>query len=69
MRGPNMSYCAVENTASAMEQVLDLMQDFDTVEDWLHSLNEYERASVHELLRACEDFTQVMHTDSLELAE
>ena len=27
MRGPNMSYCAAENTALAMEQLIDLVQE------------------------------------------
>ena len=27
MRGPNMDYCAFENTTLAMEQLIDMMRD------------------------------------------
>lgn len=54
---PNMSYCAVENTASALSQVVDMMTDsgeFDTIEEWVESLNEYEREALPELLDHCQ---------------
>ena len=33
----NMSYCAVENTAGAMRQVIDLMEEFDTIKNGLRA--------------------------------
>ena len=53
---PNMSYCAVENTASALHQVVDMMTDsgeFDSIEEWVESLNEYERDALPVLLVHC----------------
>lgn len=53
---PNMSYCAVENTASALHQIVHMMTDsgeFDSIEEWVESLNEYEREALPELLNHC----------------
>jgi len=52
----NMSYCAVENTAGNMRQVLELMADFDTIAEWVESLNEYERGSLDSLIAYCREF-------------
>lgn len=52
----NMNYCAVENTAKAMRQVIRLMSKFDTVEEWVDSLNEYERDSLESLIECCREF-------------
>jgi len=51
----NMSYCAVENTAGNMRQVLELMAEFDTIEDWVEDLNEYERDSLDSLIACCRE--------------
>ena len=51
----NMSYCAVENTASDLRQVLNLMAEFDTIEEWVNSLNEYERDSLDSLIAYCRE--------------
>ena len=59
----------VKSTADTMEKILDIMQDCGSVTDWINSLDEFERASVHELLRASEDFVQVMRTNSLDLSD
>ena len=55
---PNMSYCAVENTASAMDQVIALMEEYDTVEQWRASLNEYELRGLESLLQSTERFRE-----------
>jgi len=52
----NMSYCAVENTAGNMRQVLELMADFDTIAEWVASLDEYERGSLDSLIAYCQEF-------------
>ena len=52
----NMSYCAVENTAGNMRQVLELMAEFDTVAEWVDSLDEYERGSLDSLIEYCREF-------------
>ena len=60
---PNMSYCAVENTAGAMRQVICLMQEHDTVADWEASLNKYELAALRDLLAYCNEFAELLETE------
>lgn len=60
---PNMSYCAVENTAGAIQQVINLMQEYDTVEEWKASLTEYELGALSSLLAYCNEFAQIMETE------
>ena len=55
---PNMSYCAVENTARAMEQVIALMEEFDSPEEWLESLDAHERRGLESLLVSLERFRE-----------
>ena len=62
---PNMSYCAVENTAKAMHQVIALMEECDSLEEWMASLNEYERRGLTSLVRAVEQFQD--YTEDLEV--
>ena len=62
---PNMSYCAVENTARAMDQVIALMEEYDTVEQWRESLNEYELQGLASLLAAVEQLRE--RTEDLEV--
>ena len=62
---PNMSYCAVENTARAMHQVIALMEEYDTVEQWRASLNEYELQGLASLLAAVEQLRE--YTEDLEV--
>jgi len=60
----NMSYCAVENTASALRQVLNLMVEFDTIDEWVESLNQYERQSINSLLESCREIAE--YADEIE---
>ena len=53
---PNMSYCAVENTAKAMHQVIALMEEYDSLEEWMASLNEYEQRGLTSLIEAIDQF-------------
>jgi len=55
---PNMSYCAVENTEKALRQVINLMQEHDTVADWVASLNTYEQDSLPSLLQCCKEILE-----------
>jgi len=58
---PNMSYCMIENTANAMEQVLDAIGDMDE-EFVVEDLNQYERENLPRLLRLCTDIlTEARH--------
>jgi len=52
---PNMSHCAVENTAAAVEQVLALIEAAGSTADWVAGLSEHELHSVDPLLAACRD--------------
>lgn len=62
---PNMSYCAVENTAMAMDQVIDLMEEYDSPEEWLESLSEHELRGLESLLQSTERFREyTTHFDS-----
>ena len=57
---PNMSYCAVENTSMGLEQVLDLMQEHDTVADWIEDLNTYEQSSLPVLVECCREILEYL---------
>ena len=64
MRGPNMSYCAFENTASALRQVLNLMYEAqdagDTFQKFLNSRSSAEeRMAVERLLSLVEEVKEV----------
>lgn len=60
-----MSYCAVENTASAMRQVNEIL------EDGYSELNEYEQRNLPLLAEYCVDFINNMfgHLSEEELVE
>ena len=52
---PNMSYCMIENTARALDQVLEAF--IDAAGDWREmDLNQYERAHVDRLATLCQEF-------------
>lgn len=64
MRGPNMSYCAFENTAAALRQVLNLMYEAqdagDTFQKFLESRSSAEeRQAVERLLSLAEEVKEV----------
>jgi len=52
---PNMSYCMIENTARAMDQVISAFVDAGG--DWASmDLSKYERAHVDRLASLCQEF-------------
>jgi hypothetical protein len=57
-----MSYCAVENTNASLGQVLSLIENFDSIDEWFYSLNENEKRAwymierrINELYMLCND--------------
>lgn len=48
--GPNMSYCAIENTTSALRQACDILEDLNGN---YSSLNEYEQKNLPILANEC----------------
>ena len=60
---PNMSYCMVENTLSALGQVMEAMREEGPM--FLGELNRTEQRAFKELFSMCEDFL----TASEELQE
>ena len=51
---PNMSYCMVENTLSALGQVIEAMHEEGP--QFLRELNRTEQRAFKELFSMCEDF-------------
>lgn len=54
---PSMSYCMFENTAGEMVQVLDAMDQAESVEDL--DLNQYEKPAYHEMYDLCKEFIRL----------
>ena len=67
MRGPNMSYCAAENTANAMEQLIDLVQEGG--EEYIKDLSRYERNGHIDLINLCKAYLDLMeqHEQTLSI--
>ena len=56
---PNMSYCMFQNTVSAMNQILDAIDEAkigDGVVDFFESLSREERRNLQHLFNQCEQF-------------
>ena len=51
---PNMSYCMVENTLGALDQVITAMREEGPM--FLQELNRTEQRAFKELFGMCEDF-------------
>ena len=47
---PNMSYCAVENTNSALGQVVDMISQFDSLDEFYESLSSDEKMAWRSLV-------------------
>jgi hypothetical protein len=54
---PNMSYCMIQNTVLAMQQVCS--EADATGPDFLKNLSRSELRAFHELFTHCEDFMRV----------
>ena len=56
MRGPNMSYCAFENTTLAMEQLIEMMQAAreEGATDFMNSMSRYEVEAFRNMYEMCE---------------
>ena len=75
MRGPNMSYCAFENTLAAMRQVMDMLREaIDNGEPLDFSSAEEKRAyewmaqgEADELVQLLEDYGHMV--EEVEAAE
>lgn len=53
---PNMAYCANRNTADALNQVLDLMEQYDTPTEWYNDLSIDEQHAARALSEATDSF-------------
>lgn len=52
----SMSYCAFENTAGDLQQLLNIVSDYNTLEDLLESCSsEYERGGVRNVINICRE--------------
>lgn len=59
MRGPNMSYCAFENTASAIDQLLDMLGDaIDEGEPM--SMSTYEQMAYNRMRKLTKRLNELM---------
>ena len=56
MRGPNMSYCAFENTTLAMEQLIDMMEAArdEGVAKFINGMSRYEADAFRNMYEMCE---------------
>lgn len=66
--GPNMSYCAIENTTSALRQACDIIEDLNGN---YSSLNEYEQKNLPILANECVEFINMVfgHLREVELLD
>lgn len=53
---PNMSYCMCENTALALKQVLNEMQNYDSVAEFTADMGREEKQAFIRLFDLCEQF-------------
>lgn len=69
MRGPNMSYCAAENTAAALDQIVDLVSEGG--EEYISNLSTYEKTGHLDLIQLCQAYLNLMenHVDNLSRYE
>jgi len=63
-RRPNMSYCMFENTAAAMEQILDHLREAldegpEAVQKFMNDLSRYERASWTDLMEQAGELSRL----------
>lgn len=63
MRIPNMSYCMMENTSLALDQVIDSMSEAVVNQDEVNFFNMsgYELQGYESLRVQCEDFLKLYH--------
>lgn len=56
MRGPNMSYCAFENTTMAMEQIIEMMAEAsqENMTDFVSSMSRREHEAFRNMYDVCE---------------
>lgn len=56
MRGPNMSYCAFENTTNAMEQIIEMMAEAsqENMTDFVSSMSRREHQAFRNMYDVCE---------------
>lgn len=55
---PNMSYCMFENTSHALAQILDELQECNTIEDLKDDMSQYEKPYVDRLKKQCEQLIE-----------
>jgi len=61
---PNMSYCMCENTTLAMRQILDEMQNYESLAEFIADMNKDELIAFKRLFNLCESF--MIMTEEME---
>lgn len=55
----NMSYCAVENTTLALEELLRLVSEYGDPAEWYNDLSASERSYIDRLNRVTDQFQEI----------
>lgn len=53
---PNMSYCMCENTTLALKQVLNEMQNYESLKEFTSDMGREEKRAFESLFHLCESF-------------
>ena len=61
---PNMSYCMMENTSLAMNQILEA---FENDSDEIKQLSQSEKRSLNELILQCEKLLEIIEDKNINL--
>lgn len=59
----NMSYCQMENTASALSECVDSLAEAGNLKDLYDSVNEYEKRGIKRLLKLMDEFREEVLED------
>jgi len=63
---PNMSYCAVENTNAALGQIIGMMEEHDTLDDFYDSLSCDEQCAWRQLVERVEQIQMLNEEADME---
>lgn len=57
---PNMSYCMCENTSLALKQVLNAMQEYESMEEFVEDMGREEMRAFKGMELLCEKFVNLI---------
>ena len=66
MSYPNMSYCAVENTDRALAQIIGMMQEHDTLDEFIESRSPNEQRAWRNLADKIEYIQELINEEDME---